>query len=683
MSTTTYPLVTGIGGVGGVDSVNGLTGTVTVTSSDNTLEVTSSGSNIDLTAGSSLASYLTASSIFMFSGTNSDIAGYESAPLLSLWTASTLQSVTVSVSTTPTLIEEFATNLGYPNFTVIPIGLLAVHYELQKASGGQSYTSYAEIYKRTSGGVETLIATTDTTTSTTSNSLEQYTAAAFITSPITLNATDRIVVKIYATLSTSSVNITLYWDDTTYSRLQLPTLVTGLNTGDVTLTTIGSSPNANAASLSGQQLQLQPASASFGGVVTTTTQSFAGDKTFTGVVAHTLASAALPAIIPTGDTDTGIWSSGANSWSVSTAGVERFRIGVSNSGYINLHGNFTATTSGFTINGLATNVPTMGIRLANSQSADMLTVLNNAGTEIAEINVNGYHRFPLGAVTTPTYSFYGDTNTGIYSSGADTLNLTTGGTERLRLLSGGVINTGGNYTDTTAGFQMSALGTTRPILHLKHVSSGTSDYLVCKDSSNQNKFYVTYTGKVYAQNGAYNDVSYAFIGSSKTGMYYAGSESIGFTTSNVKKLTIDTNGNLRAYTLHNNATSNGNADNQDIRSGDDYSATITNESEISGVTFERMQWLRVGNVVTVSGYGTVEATNGGVNISFEMSIPVPSNFSDIRHCAGMATIYQADKPLTHLIVYAETTNYTAKVIGFEENGLSTSEIVVHFTYKIR
>jgi len=46
------------------------------------------------------------------------------------------------------------------------------------------------------------------------------------------------------------------------------------------LTTIGSTPNANAATLSGAVLNLEPASANFGGVVTTGTQTFAGSKTF-------------------------------------------------------------------------------------------------------------------------------------------------------------------------------------------------------------------------------------------------------------------------------------------------------------------------------------------------------------------------------------------------------------------
>lgn len=54
------------------------------------------------------------------------------------------------------------------------------------------------------------------------------------------------------------------------------------NSGDVSLAAVGSSPNANAASLSGQVLNLQPADGSFPGAVSTTTQSFAGRKTFIG-----------------------------------------------------------------------------------------------------------------------------------------------------------------------------------------------------------------------------------------------------------------------------------------------------------------------------------------------------------------------------------------------------------------
>jgi len=58
----------------------------------------------------------------------------------------------------------------------------------------------------------------------------------------------------------------------------------GSNTGDVTLAAVGAAPNANAASLAGQVLNLQPASAAFPGVVTTGAQTIAGAKTFSGAI---------------------------------------------------------------------------------------------------------------------------------------------------------------------------------------------------------------------------------------------------------------------------------------------------------------------------------------------------------------------------------------------------------------
>lgn len=46
------------------------------------------------------------------------------------------------------------------------------------------------------------------------------------------------------------------------------------------LAVIGGTPNANGASLSGSTLNLEPANGSFGGVVTTSSQTFSGQKTF-------------------------------------------------------------------------------------------------------------------------------------------------------------------------------------------------------------------------------------------------------------------------------------------------------------------------------------------------------------------------------------------------------------------
>jgi hypothetical protein len=48
----------------------------------------------------------------------------------------------------------------------------------------------------------------------------------------------------------------------------------------------------------------------------------------------------------------------------------------------------------------------------------------------------------LGVVGTPSLSFIGDTNTGIWSSGADTINFSTGGSERMRITSAGRLGVG-------------------------------------------------------------------------------------------------------------------------------------------------------------------------------------------------------------------------------------------------
>jgi hypothetical protein len=59
---------------------------------------------------------------------------------------------------------------------------------------------------------------------------------------------------------------------------------TQLNAKVGSLSAIGATPNANAATITGAVLNLQPADASFGGVVTTAAQTFAGDKTFNGQI---------------------------------------------------------------------------------------------------------------------------------------------------------------------------------------------------------------------------------------------------------------------------------------------------------------------------------------------------------------------------------------------------------------
>lgn len=165
---------------------------------------------------------LTSSSVYMFANIASDIATYYQAVLLSSYTAGSLGSASAVASTTPTNIVNFATNSGFPNLTNIPSGLFVLHYETQKTAGSNNYYSYAEIYKRTSGGVETLLLTSDNSITTAVNTVQQITITAFSSSTISLNSTDRIVVKIYAVMLSATATITVFWDSTTNARLEIP-----------------------------------------------------------------------------------------------------------------------------------------------------------------------------------------------------------------------------------------------------------------------------------------------------------------------------------------------------------------------------------------------------------------------------------------------------------------------------
>jgi len=167
-------------------------------------------------------SAVSASEIFMLSGTNSDISGYESMPELSVYTSGALATVSQTVTTSPTLLEEFATNVGYPNVTSIPVGLFTAHFETQKSAGSNNYFCYFQVFKRTSGGTETLLLTSDNSSQSALNTVVQHTLVAFNSSVITLNATDRVVMKVYARMVSSSATITLRWDSNTDARLQLP-----------------------------------------------------------------------------------------------------------------------------------------------------------------------------------------------------------------------------------------------------------------------------------------------------------------------------------------------------------------------------------------------------------------------------------------------------------------------------
>jgi hypothetical protein len=171
-------------------------------------------------------------SIYMFTETLSTVgAPYYKAVNIQDYVQSALPTVTttVGVSTTPTILGKFLIEAGELGSLNIPIGTLHLHYETEKAVGSNHYYSYAELYKRNGGGTETLLLTFDDTTIVSSNAIVQNNTVALNPDTIPVLVTDKIVIVIYGVMTTGTATIDLLFDDTTESRLELPSAGGGLN----------------------------------------------------------------------------------------------------------------------------------------------------------------------------------------------------------------------------------------------------------------------------------------------------------------------------------------------------------------------------------------------------------------------------------------------------------------------
>jgi len=166
---------------------------------------------------------------YLFGNVASSVSPYYQAQSLNEWTG-LLSTATVAVTVTGTakgagtLLAGFLTNVGHPNILALPAGSAQFNFETTKASGNAGYICYVELYKRTAAGVETLIATSDSTTESTQNSqLTQQLVPMFIATVTTFALTDRLLVKVYAYKSSGGGNpsITLTFSDNTNSGFQI------------------------------------------------------------------------------------------------------------------------------------------------------------------------------------------------------------------------------------------------------------------------------------------------------------------------------------------------------------------------------------------------------------------------------------------------------------------------------
>ena len=234
-----------------------------------------------------------------------------------------------------------------------------------------------------------------------------------------------------------------------------------------------------------------------------------------GVASFGAGTAALPSVAAFGDLDTGMWFPAANTLAWSTAGSERMRIDSSGNAMIGTSAMATNRTrleirgpnrpvndwcnvAIYTTDAAATNLggsialggqngqgvnPTFSFgsiagRYEGTGYAGYLqfsTVVGGSGAIVermritssgnvgigttapdALLSVNGIASFGAGAAATPSIAAFGDLNTGMWFPAADTIAWSTGGTERLRIASGGTVSTTGTLTVASGAVSISS-----------------------------------------------------------------------------------------------------------------------------------------------------------------------------------------------------------------------------------
>jgi hypothetical protein len=179
------------------------------------------------------------------------------------------------------------------------------------------------------------------------------------------------------------------------------------------------------------------------------------------------------------------------------------------------------------------------------------------------------------------------------------------------------------------------------------------------------------------------DPAYSFTGDTDTGMFSSAADTLNFSTGGVNQLTLSSTGDLA---LNNGSITYDAADTTGNIISGTYTPTISNTTNVSVSAARVNNYMRVGNIVTISGFVNITTTASG-DTTFEINLPVASNFTSVDDASGAGAITAVgdgipDAEFSTISGYASITNDAIKVTGYFAN-TSTKAVSYVFQYVVR
>jgi len=233
-------------------------------------------------------------------------------------------------------------------------------------------------------------------------------------------------------------------------------------------------------------------------------------------------SAAAPTFSFSSDTNTGVYLAGVDNVGISTGGTLRFDISTTRNTWTLPHGGATGSAA----------TPTW------SFSGDTNTGMYRIGTDNMGFAANGILQLEVldgaiishtpikagiaGTAGAPAYSWSADDNTGIYNSGADTIAFSAGGALRFSI----------NSSIITCVLPLSIPSTSY------FRGNAASGYRFNNEADTLNLLIIRDSGELRALDGTVDTPIYAFISDPNTGLYRIGTDNMGFAANGILQLEV-------------------------------------------------------------------------------------------------------------------------------------------------